>query len=41
MAHFCRIGGLTPLMKMLLDAKLLHGDVPTVTGKRCAKISRT
>jgi dihydroxy-acid dehydratase len=33
MAHFCRIGGLTPLMKMLLDAKLLHGDVPTVTGK--------
>jgi len=33
MAHFCRIGGLTPLLKMLLDAKLLHGDVMTVTGK--------
>ncbi len=33
MAHFVRIGGLTPLLKMLLDAKLLHGDVMTVTGK--------
>jgi len=33
MAHFCRIGGLTPLLKMLLDAGLLHGDVKTVTGK--------
>jgi dihydroxy-acid dehydratase len=33
MAHFSRIGGLTPLLKMLLDAGLLHGDVKTVTGK--------
>ncbi len=33
MSHFVRIGGLKPLLKMLLDAKLLHGDVPTVTGK--------
>ena len=33
MAHFVRIGGLTPLLKMLLDAELLHGDVKTVTGK--------
>src|SRR5579871_6534568 len=27
------IGGITPLMKMLLDAGLLHGDCLTVTGK--------
>ena len=33
MAHLVRIGGLTPLMKMLLDAGLIHGDVKTVTGK--------
>ncbi len=33
MAHFVRIGGLTPLLKMLLDAGLLHGDVKTVTGQ--------
>lgn len=33
MADFCRIGGLTPLMKILLDAGLLHGDCLTVTGK--------
>jgi dihydroxy-acid dehydratase len=33
MAHFVRIGGLTPLLKMLLDAGLLHGDTLTVTGK--------
>lgn len=33
MADFCRIGGLTPLMKMLLDKGLLHGDCLTVTGK--------
>lgn len=37
MAHFVRIGGLTPLLKMLLDAKLLHGDVMTVTGKTMAE----
>jgi dihydroxy-acid dehydratase len=33
MADFCKIGGLTPLMKMLLDEGLLHGDCLTVTGK--------
>jgi dihydroxy-acid dehydratase len=36
MAHVSRIGGLTPLMKMLLDAGLLHGDCLTVTGKTVA-----
>jgi len=30
------IGGLQPLMKMLLDAGLLHGDCLTVTGKTLA-----
>jgi dihydroxy-acid dehydratase len=33
MADFCRIGGLIPLMKMLLDEGLIHGDCLTVTGK--------
>ena len=33
MADFCRIGGLVPLMKAMLDAGLLHGDCLTVTGK--------
>ena len=33
MAHLVRIGGLPPLMKMLLEAGLLHGDVLTVTGR--------
>lgn len=33
MADFCRIGGLTPLMRMLLDEGLIHGDCLTVTGK--------
>ncbi len=37
MAHLSRIGGLPPLMKMLLDAGLLHGDVLTVTGKTLAE----
>ncbi len=32
MSEFCKIGGLTPLMKMLLDEGLLHGDCLTVTG---------
>jgi dihydroxy-acid dehydratase len=31
------IGGLTPLMKMLLDQGLLHGDCLTVTGKTMAE----
>lgn len=33
MAELVAIGGVTPLMKMLLDAGLLHGDCMTVTGK--------
>ena len=37
MAHFVRIGGLQPLLKMLLDAGLLHGDCLTVTGKTVAE----
>ncbi|MBL9195080.1 MAG: dihydroxy-acid dehydratase [Opitutaceae bacterium] len=37
MAHLVRIGGLPPLMKMLLDGGLLHGDVLTVTGKTLAE----
>ena len=37
MSHLVRIGGLPPLMKMLLDAGLLHGDTLTVTGKTLAE----
>lgn len=37
MAELVRIGGLVPLMKMLLDAGLLHGDCMTVTGKTMAE----
>ncbi|MEX0332178.1 MAG: dihydroxy-acid dehydratase [Puniceicoccaceae bacterium] len=37
MSHFSRIGGVTPLLKMLLDAGLLHGDCLTVTGKTMAE----
>jgi dihydroxy-acid dehydratase len=37
MAELVRIGGLTPLMKMLLDKGLLHGDCRTVTGKTIAE----
>jgi dihydroxy-acid dehydratase len=33
MADLHRIGGLLPLMRTLLEAKLLHGDCLTVTGK--------
>jgi dihydroxy-acid dehydratase len=33
MADFVRIGGALPLMKMLLDEGLLHGDCLTVTGR--------
>lgn len=33
MATMAKIGGLQPLLKMLLDAGLLHGDCLTVTGK--------
>jgi dihydroxy-acid dehydratase len=37
MAHLSRIGGLPPLMKMLLDAGLLHGECLTVTGRTVAE----
>lgn len=37
MAELVAIGGLTPLMKRLLDAGLLHGDCMTVTGKTIAE----
>lgn len=33
MADLIKVGGIQPLMKMLLDAGLLHGDCLTVTGK--------
>ncbi len=33
MSELVAIGGQTPLMKMLLEEKLLHGDCMTVTGK--------
>lgn len=33
MATMAKIGGLQPLLKILLDAGLLHGDCMTVTGK--------
>jgi dihydroxy-acid dehydratase len=37
MSHFSRIGGVTPLMKLLLEKGLLHGDCLTVTGKTMAE----
>jgi len=37
MVHLTRIGGLPPLMKVLLDAGLLHGECLTVTGKTVAE----
>ncbi|MEN8260525.1 MAG: dihydroxy-acid dehydratase, partial [Pseudomonadota bacterium] len=37
MAELIEIGGIQPLMKMLLDAGLLHGDCLTVTGKTLAE----
>ena len=33
MADLVKIGGITPLMKLLLNEGLLHGDVMTVSGK--------
>ena len=36
-AELVAIGGVTPLMKMLLDKGLLHGDCMTVTGKTLAE----
>ncbi len=37
MSELVAIGGIQPLMKMLLDAGLLHGDCMTVTGKTLAE----
>jgi len=37
MSELIEIGGTLPLMKMLLDAGLLHGDCLTVTGKTLAE----
>lgn len=37
MQRLVEIGGVTPLMKMLLDKGLLHGDCLTVTGKTLAQ----
>ncbi|MBQ0724841.1 MAG: dihydroxy-acid dehydratase [Cycloclasticus sp.] len=37
MADLIDIGGIQPLMKILLDAGLLHGDCLTVTGKTLAE----
>ena len=37
MTDLIRIGGIQPLMKMLLDAGLLHGDCLTVTGRTLAE----
>jgi len=36
MAELVKIGGLTPLLRILLDADLLHGDAMTVTGRTLA-----
>ena len=36
MSELVEIGGTLPLMKMLLDAGMLHGDCMTVTGKTLA-----
>jgi dihydroxy-acid dehydratase len=37
MAELVRIGGLTPLLRLLLERRLLHGDVLTVTGRTLAQ----
>jgi len=37
MSELVAIGGVTPLMKLLLDADLLHGDCMTVTGRTLAE----
>ena len=37
MSELIAIGGIQPLMKILLDAGLLHGDCLTVTGKTLAE----
>jgi dihydroxy-acid dehydratase len=37
MSELVKIGGVAPLMKLLLEKKLLHGDCMTVTGKTISK----
>jgi dihydroxy-acid dehydratase len=37
MSELVAIGGIRPLMRMLLDKKLLHGDALTVTGETMAQ----
>ena len=37
MSELVQIGGTLPLMKMLLDAGMLHGECLTVTGKTLAE----
>ncbi|MFA6961623.1 MAG: dihydroxy-acid dehydratase [Opitutaceae bacterium] len=37
MAHLIRIGGIRPMMKMLLDRGMLHGDCLTVSGQTVAE----
>ncbi len=37
MSHLIRIGGIRPLMKMLLDRGMLHGDCLTVSGQTLAE----
>jgi dihydroxy-acid dehydratase len=37
MSHLIRIGGIRPMMKMLLDCGMLHGDCLTVTGETIAE----
>ena len=37
MSHLIRIGGIRPMMKMLLDRGMLHGDCLTVTGETIAE----
>ncbi len=37
MAHLIRFGGIRPMMKMLLERGLLHGDCLTVTGETIAE----
>lgn len=37
MEHLDEIGGIPMVMKMLLDAKLIHGDCLTITGKTVAE----
>jgi dihydroxy-acid dehydratase len=40
MSEVVAIGGIRPLMKLLLDKKLLHGDALTVTGETMAESLR-